>query len=457
MKHCIVQGRRKCGESNHLFIIIKIMNEDNFVNIGEVMHGLATRLWPINRSLTGNGVRETLNILQETLPDLVIHEVESGTKAFDWIVPDEWNIHSAWISDENGDKVIDFGKNNLHVVGYSEPVDLWLSLEELKKYLYSIPENPEAIPYITSYYSRRWGFCLSHNQLMRLKPGLYHVVINSEIKLGSLTYGELLIQGKLEKEVLLSTYICHPSMGNNELSGPVVLNALAQWISSLLDRKYTYRIVFLPETIGSLVYLSRHLDYLKCNVIAGYNITCVGDDKAYSYLPSRNGKTLSDIVAKHVLKHTDPEFKIYTWLDRGSDERQYCAPGVDLPIATISRSLYFKYPEYHTSLDDLKFITPKGLEGGFIALKRAIGCMENNCIPMLKTIGEPQLGRRGLYPTISTKDTIDEVRVMMDFMSYCDGTKNLIEISDLINQPHWIVLPIFSNLLEHNLIEIIEQ
>jgi aminopeptidase-like protein len=421
------------------------------------MHDLAKRLWPIHRSLTGNGVRETLLILKETLADLQIHNVTSGTRAFDWTVPDEWVIREAWIEDEFNNRIVDFNSNNLHVMGYSIPVDLWLTLDELKCNIFSLPEKPNAIPYITSYYSRRWAFCLSHNQLQALKSGKYHVVIDSEIKSGFLTYGELLIPGESNKEIFLSTYICHPSMANNELSGPVVTTALAKWIGTLGNRRYTYRIVFIPETIGSLVYISKHLNHLKENVLAGYNVTCVGDERAYSYLPSRNGNTLSDNVAKHVLKNIDPNFKKYTWLDRGSDERQYCAPGIDLPIATISRSLYFQYPEYHTSLDDLNFVTPDGLAGGFMALQRAIECIELNCTPSLTVLGEPQLGKRGLYPSLSTRDTVDEVRAMMDLLTYCDGSKSLIEIAELINQPFWDIWPICEKLIKNNILVVCDE
>jgi len=279
-------------------------------------------LFPICRSLTGEGVRETLNYIKRELPKPSIHEVPSGTKAFDWEVPNEWNIRSAFVENEEGEKVIDFSDHNLHVVGYSTPIDIWLNLSELQEHLYSLPEQPDAIPYITSYYSRGWGFCLPHNKRLRLKEGRYRAFIDSDLKPGFLNYGELIIEGSSKDEILLSTYICHPSMANNELSGPAVTIALAKWLTGLKKLKYTYRILFIPETIGSIVYISKHLEHLKFHTIAGYNISCVGDNRDYSYLPSRMGNSISDLAALHTLKHITPDFKKYTFLDRGSEKKK---------------------------------------------------------------------------------------------------------------------------------------
>ena len=420
--------------------------------IGPKMHGWASVLFPIARSITGPGIRETLEYLKDLLPALEIQSIASGSSVFDWTVPDEWTILSGYIEDEVGQKIIDFANNNLHVVGYSEPVDQWLDLEVLDEHLYSLPDQPNAMPYVTSYYQRRWGFCLSHNMRERLKPGRYRAVIDSELKPGVLNYGELLIPGKSDEEVFISTYVCHPSMANNELSGPVVTTAIAQWIQALPERRYTYRIVFIPETIGSLVYLSRHLDHLKQHVIAGFNVTCIGDDRAYSYLPSKAGDTLSDQAAKHVLRHIDPQFVSYSWLDRGSDERQYCAPGVDLPIATIMRSKYGEYPEYHTSLDDLNLVTPAGLKGGYLALKLALEVIEQNIFPKITVLGEPQLGKRGLYPNISKKRLSGETQTLMNLLTYCDGKRTLLEIADLIGQPMWDLVPFVEQLKEYGLL-----
>ena len=278
-------------------------------------------------------------------------------------------------------------------------------------------------------------------------------MIDSDLKPGVLNYAELILPGQSEQEVMLSTYVCHPSMANNELSGPVVTLALARWLQSLDNRCYTYRIVFVPETIGSIVYLSRNIEHLRRQVKAGFNITCIGDDRCYSYLPSRAGDTLSDRAARHVLKHIDPKFKRYSWLDRGSDERQYCAPGIDLPIATIMRSKYGQYPEYHTSLDDLSLVTPKGLEGGFNALQQAILAVEHNVRPKTTVLGEPQLGKRGLYPTLSTKESGAQVRAMMDLISYCDGRHDLLEIAELIGEPMGKLVDMLKPLVSHGLIE----
>jgi aminopeptidase-like protein len=419
----------------------------------EEMHKWATDLYPLNRSLTGQGVRDTLSYLNKLLPDLKIYAIPSGVKAFDWTVPEEWAIRNAYIEDETGNRIVDFKQNNLHVVGYSEPVNTWLNRAELDNYLYSIPAQPAAIPYITSYYARRWGFCLTQIQRDALGAGNYHVVIDSELKPGVLNYGELVIQGETNEEVFLSTYICHPSMANNELSGPVVTTALAQWLLTLEKRRYTYRIVFVPETIGSIVYLSKNLEHLKQNVVAGFNITCIGDERCYSFLPSRRGDSLSDQAAMHVLKNIDSGYKKYSWLDRGSDERQYCAPGVDLPIATIMRSKYGEYPEYHTSLDDLNLVTPAGLEGGYTALRRAIESIEQNVYLKVTVYGEPQLGKRGLYPTLSTKASGDQVKAMMNLISYCDGSLSLLEIANRIDEPIWELVPIVEKLVTHGLLE----
>ncbi|WP_286740664.1 DUF4910 domain-containing protein, partial [Psychrobacter sp. UBA3068] len=287
-------------------------------DLGVDMHNLCTKLFPICRSITGDGFRKSLNIIKTDLDlqKLEAFEVPTGTKCFDWEVPKEWNIQDAYVIAPDGSKICDFKVSNLHVLNYSIPIDKEVSLEELQEHLYSLPDQPTAIPYITSYYKERWGFCLSQNERDKLVPGQYKVYIDSELKDGSLTYGELIIPGKTKEEIFISTYLCHPSMANNELSGPVVTGFLAKWLLSLTSRKYTYRIVIIPETIGSITYLSRNYKQMKENVIAGFNVSCIGDDRAYSYLPSKEGDTLADLVATHVLKYSHPDFVRYSFLGR---------------------------------------------------------------------------------------------------------------------------------------------
>jgi len=414
---------------------------------------LAKTIFPLNRSLTGNGVRETLRIIKEIIPELKISEVKSGTKAFDWIIPDEWNIESAYIIGPDGKKICDYSENNLHLVGYSEPVSKKIKLQELQLHLYSLPEQPDAIPYVTSYYEDKWGFCLSQNDRNNLVDGDYDVLIKGSKSRGSLTYGDLVLKGRSKKEILFSTYICHPSMANNEISGICVSAFLAKWISEKPDRYYTYRFIFIPETIGSIYYLSKHKKHLQKRVVAGFNVTCIGDDRNYSFLPSRNGKTISDRIAKHVLGKIDPSFKIYSWKDRGSDERQYSAPKIDLPIATIMRTKYGEYPEYHTSLDALgTVVTKEGLEGGLAALKNTILCIEANYYPVVSTFGEPQLSKRDLYPKTSIKSAQEEARLFLDLLTWADGTKSLLDIAEIMGAYMLDILPYFTILASKNLI-----
>ena len=422
-------------------------------NIGKKMYEMAEVLWPINRSITGEGVRKTLGIIKSEIPNLEIHEIPSGTKVFDWEVPPEWAINEAYILDSSGNKILDFKDNNLHVVNYSISVDKVISLSELEKHLHSIPNQKDAIPYVTSYYKKRWGFCISEQQRKKLKKGNYRVCIDSSLFDGSLTYGELLLPGKDKKEIFFSTYICHPSMANNELSGPVVVTQLIKLLMSKKSLRYSYRLIFIPETIGSISYLSKNIKEMKNNIIAGCNVTCVGDERDYSFIPSRNGESLADYHLLHVLKHYCPNFKSYSFLDRGSDERQYCSPGVDLPLVTFCRSKFFEYPEYHTSLDDLSLISPKGLFNSYQVLKHFIESFENNYIINHTILCEPNLGKRGLYPTLGLKENDIMSNRRLDFLAYADGS-SMIEIAEKIDLPIWDLYKVMDELLENNLIKV---
>ena len=336
-------------------------------------------------------------------------------------------------------------------MSYSVPVDKKVSLSELQKHLYSLPDQPEAIPYVTSYYEERWGFCIPHKIREKLIEGTYKVFIDSELKDGSLTYGELIIRGRSKKEVFMSTYVCHPSMANNELSGPVVAAFLAQWLLSK-PRRFTYRIIFIPETIGSIVYVSRHLKTMKRNTIAGFNLSCVGDARAYGYLPTRAGDTYADKVVLNILSSEHPDFIAYSFLDTRSDERRYNAPGIDLPVCGVTRSKYGTYPEYHTSLDDLSVVSLEGLAGAYEVLKKCLTLIEKNRTYKMNCLGEPQLGKRGLYPTIGTLTSAVAVEDMIDFISYADGKNDLVDISNKTRLPVKELYPIVEKLTKAGLV-----
>ncbi|MDA7456238.1 DUF4910 domain-containing protein [Candidatus Pelagibacter ubique] len=428
------------------------MNIKKYYNIAK------TKLFPITRSLTGDGVKKTLNIIQKELPKLKIKKFKSGTKVFDWNIPEEWNVTDAYVIDKYNNRIIDFKKNNLHLVGYSIPIKKNITKKELFKNLYFLKNQPKAIPYITSYYKRRWGFCISYNEYKILDKRYslndkFKVVINSNLnKKGNLNYGELILKGKSKKEILISTYICHPSMANNELSGPIVSMGLINYFKNKKLNK-TLRFVFIPETIGSISYLSKNLKYLKENVIGGYNLSCIGDERQHSCMFSKYQNSPSDeavIEAYKLIKIKN--YKVYPFLKRGSDERQYNSPGIDLKISSIFRTKYGEYPEYHTSLDNFNLVTLKGCVGGFNVARKSIEILLERIYPKCKIMCEPQMGKRGLYPTLSTKNENKLTRSYMDFLQYADGTNSLEKISNLIKLELNSVKKINSILFKNNLI-----
>ena len=419
--------------------------------IGQEILDFAKVIFPINRSLTGEGVRETFRHIKEHLPGLTVHAVPSGTEAFDWVVPNEWEITEAYIEDSSGKRLVDFANNNLHVVGYSTAVDVSLSLDELQEHLHSLPDKPEAIPYVTSYYSDRWGFCLTHLQRMALVPDTYRAVIRSRKFQGVMNYAEVIIPGESSKEVFLSTYICHPSMANNEVSGPSVLTFVAKWLQSA-PRHFTYRLVFLPETIGAIYYLSQHLEHLRQHVHVGFNISCVGDDRNYSFVSSRKGQTLADRIASHILPILSPSFVRHSFLERASDERQYGSPLVDLPLVSLSRTKYGCYDEYHTSLDNFDVVTSTGLEGGFNMITSCIQTAESNRTYIARFPCEPQLGKRGLYPTLGGGKVSASVDVLLNVLSYCDGETDLLTLAEICGLSIFDVADAAKTLEAHDLI-----
>ena len=415
------------------------------------MHSLAQRVWDFPRSITGNGVRDTLKVFSEYLPNLQIHEVASGTEVLDWVVPLEWNLTRAYLVGPTGERIVDSADSNVHVVSYSEPIDLELDLESLQNHLHSDFDHTDAIPYVTSYYNRTWGFCLTQNQRDTLVPGTYRAVIDSSLEPGFLTYGEWVLPGKSASEVFISTYVCHPSLANNELSGPVVAVALAQWLMSFPSRKYTYRFVFVPETIGPITYLSRNLEQLQSRVVAGFNLTCIGDEGDYSYLASRHGNTPIDRIAQRVVEET-PQPVVYSFLDRGSDERQYCAPGVDLPLISLMRTRYGHFEEYHTSADDLEFVTPAGLQGGFELVRDCIAELEASEYLTTPIKGEPQLAKRGLYHTMHARTVADEILLRTHILAYSDGSHSEQDIATLTGRPLSEISLLAAELAKHGLI-----
>ena len=390
------------------------------------------RLWPILRSITGDGVRETHDILSELIP-LERIEVPSGTCVFDWQVPKEWVVREAYLIAPDGQRILDVHDNNLHLLNYSVPFRGTVHRNELDSHLFSLPDQPDAIPYVTSYYSPRWGFCLSQRQRDALPDGIYRVVIDTDHIDGTMTLGEAVLRGRQDREVLISTNTCHPSLANNELSGPLVSAFLYRRLAALEERQLTYRFVFLPETIGSLAYLWLRGDHLRKHMVAGYTVTCVGDAGRFTYKRSRIGNGLPDRAAEHVLSRKfGSEFTIMDFFpDEGSDERQYCSPGFNLPVGSLMRTMYGKYAEYHTSLDNRDFVSFESMVESVEAYYQIIRVLDMNATyKNIMPYGEPQLGKRGLYPTLGTKGTAAETSAIMWLLSSSGGDTDLLAIAD---------------------------
>lgn len=430
-------------------------------NKGKKMYDLAKKIFPYCRSITGQGVRETLQDLKsyiekDTGVHLEICSIPTGTQVFDWTVPREWVIHEAYVEDEQGNRIIDMKENNLHVMGYSVAVDKWVNLSELKKHIYSQPNQPDVIPYVTSYYKENYGFCMSERQLSELSEGNYHMFIDSKLIDGSLNYAEVVIPGDTDQEIFFSTYFCHPSMANNECSGPALSAELVRYVACMKKRKYTYRFIYIPETIGAISYMAtqNHLSHMKANIIAGFNLSCVGDNRDYSIVESKYADTLADKVLKNVLHfHTNENYSTYSFLQRGSDERQYNASGIELPVVCFCRSKFEEYPEYHTSADNLNVVSPEGFQGSYEVMTQVINALEYNEFYRMTVLGEPQLGKRGLYPTTSRKGNHDIVKTMMDFITYADGRNDLIDISNHIQKPVINLIPVIEKLQSNGLLK----
>lgn len=419
------------------------------------MHKWAQDLFPINRSITGQGVRSTLEYLRKVVSNLKIHSVKTGFKAFDWKVPKEWEVKDAYVQEVGGKKIINFLKNNLHLVGYSTGVNKVLNFKQLNKKLYSDKRLKHAIPYRTSYYKYDWGFCLSRNQRIKInKNKKYKVYINAKHFNGQLNYGEYFIKGKSKKEVLFSCNICHPSMANNELSGPVLTAALANYLKSKKNN-LSYRFIFIPETIGAAVYLKRNLKRIRKNLIAGFVLSCVGDNKSYSLINSPYGNNYADKVAEFNYKYRKKKFKKYSFLYRGSDERQFCSPNIDLPFCSILRTKHGKYKEYHTSLDNLNFISAKGLSGSFDIMKSLIKILENDIIYNAQMKCEPFLTKYNLKRSLSGERNLDNnTKNVINLLAYSDGKRGLIEISKILNADFFKLKKIADNLVKKKLLKI---
>lgn len=417
--------------------------------IGEDIYALASEIFPLARSITGNGVRETLRLLGRHI-GLVMHEIPTGTQVFDWIVPREWNIRDAYIKSPSGERVVDFRRSNLHVLNYSVPVHARMPLEQLKAHIFTLPEQPDLIPYRTSYYAEQWGFCMPHRQLMALPDGDYEVMIDASLEPGHLTFAEYFHRGKTEDEVLLSAHVCHPSLANDNCSGLALLTQLAKRLA-VMETRYSYRFLFAPGTIGAITWLARN-EEASDRIKHGLVVSCVGDGGGPTYKKSRRGGALIDRVMLHLLRHTGNivEFSPY-----GYDERQYCSPGFNLPVGLFQRSQFGQFPEYHTSADNLEFIRPDHLASSYRIIAAAIEVMESD--RLLRNTHpkcEPQLGRRGLYAAIGgDRDGSARSMAMLWLLNLSDGKHTLLDIAERANLPYAQVLEAADILLDSKLLE----
>ena len=421
------------------------------IDAGRKMYELVSELYPICRSITGDGVRQTLQIIQRHIP-LELHEVPSGTKVFDWVIPREWNINAAYIKDPEGKKIVDFKKCNLHILNYSIPVKKKITLEKLRPHIYTIPEKPRWIPYRTSYYDEKWGFCMSHQQFMELKEGIYEVCIDSTLEDGSLTYGEYYIKGKTSDEILISCHICHPSLCNDNLSGISLCTFLAKAIEHS-HPFFSYRFVYIPGTIGSITWLSCNENIIPM-IKYGLVVACVGDSGKFHYKKSRGGDSELDRIAEYVLKHSGYSYKILDFSPYGYDERQYCSPGINLSVGCLMRTPHGEYSEYHTSADNLDLVKPKYLSGSlrfYISILRLLEA--NKVYKNTKSKCEPQLGRRGLYDAIGgTSDSDDKKMAMLWILNLSDGQHSLLDIAEKSKLNFDLIKETADILVEHRLL-----
>ncbi len=421
-------------------------------NIGEEAYRLIAELYPICRSITGNGLRKTLQLISQHIP-LTIHEVPTGTRVFDWTVPKEWNISDAFVKNPKGEKIINFRESNLHVVGYSAPVHKKISLKELKEHLFTLPDHPNWIPYRTSYYKETWGFCLAHNRFLELEEGEYEVFIDSSLEEGSLTYGEYFIAGESTDEVLISTHACHPSLCNDNLSGVALSTFLAKYLSER-PRRYSYRFLFIPGTIGSITWLCLN-EASVSRMKHGLVVVCVGDPGKFTYKRSRRGDAEIDRAIIHVLRNSESDYDILDFYPYGYDERQYCSPGFDLPVGVLSRTPHGHFPEYHTSADNLDFVRPECLTDSFAKYSAVLDVLENNGRFLNKNPKcEPQLGKRGLYTQIGGEpDGKNRELAMLWVLNLSDGEHTLLDIAERSGLAFGMILKASEALCQHDLLQ----